>query len=495
MLFTLFRLRFLKAVRSVTLGRRLIGGFFLALIGFILLSNIFFLGLWLQEIMATAVGGESVVSVINTYLVFYFFFELLYRFFLQKASAIELQQYLHLPIGRSTIIHFILGNSFISALNIIPVLLFGPYAINELSVSYGTASAIYWLLTVAAVSWSLHWFILWFKQKYEDSFIGVLSIFSLFISVIFLAYYDIFNIGIITAPIFNSTLESPLPSAVVFIILFTAYIGVYRFYKRYAYLEALGSKKGHRRIQRPFSLFNRFGLAGKVANLELRLILRHKRSRTLAGLSILFLFYGLLFYTDDSIVSGNWMSFFTLFIGIFITGMFMVNYGQLFLSWNSAHFDFFSTKRNGIRALVTGKYLLFSIITLCCFLLSIPYVYFGWEILLINGMAFLFNVGINTHVMIGMALWNPKPIDLSKGGMFNYEGMGAAQFLMMIPIFLCPYLIYFPFSWWGAPLSGIIAIGIVGLFGIIFYQQLINLHLSRLSRSRYNIGASFRREL
>lgn len=249
MLLTLIKLRFLKAVRSVTLGRRLIGGSLLALISLVLLSNILFLGIWLQAIMATTVGGQNVTGFINAHLIFYFFFELLYRFFLQKVSAIELQQYIHLPIGRSTIIHFLLTNSFISALNIIPVLLFGPYAINELSVSYGTASAIYWLLTVAAVSWSLHWFILWFKQKYEDSFIGVLSLFSFLISVIFLAYYDIFNIGTITASIFNYTLGSPLPSAVVLIILFSAYIGVYRFYKQHAYPESLARKKivtGHK---------------------------------------------------------------------------------------------------------------------------------------------------------------------------------------------------------------------------------------------------------
>ncbi len=94
MFLTLFKLRFLKAVRSVTLGRRLIGGFLLALIGVVLLSNILFLGLWLQEIMASTLGSQRVIEVINTNLIFYFFLKLLYRYFLQKVSAIELQQYL-----------------------------------------------------------------------------------------------------------------------------------------------------------------------------------------------------------------------------------------------------------------------------------------------------------------------------------------------------------------------------------------------------------------
>jgi hypothetical protein len=32
-------------------------------------------------------------------------------------------------------------------------------------------------------------------------------------------------------------------------------------------------------------------------------------------------------------------------------------------------------------------------------------------------------------------------MDLNKGAMFNYEGVGAAQFLIIIPLMAGPYLV------------------------------------------------------
>src|SRR5699024_10478890 len=133
-------------------------------------------------------------------------------------------------------------------------------------------------------------------------------------------------------------------------------------------------------------------------------------------------------------------------------------YGQYFLSWNSSHFDFFLSRENGQTALVTGKYLLFVCISVLCFLLSIPYVYFGWEILLIHFVTLLFNIGVNIHFIIYFSMWKPKPINLDKGNMFNFEGVGAAQFLMGIPFIIAPYIIYLPFALWLNGTAGLAAI-------------------------------------
>jgi len=94
-----------------------------------------------------------------------------------------------------------------------------------------------------------------------------------------------------------------------------------------------------------------------------------------------------------------------------------------------------------------------------------------------------------------MGLWKPQPINLQEGNMFSMDGMGAAQFLMGIPILLLPYVVYLPFSLLANVEIGLAAIGITGLFGLLFYERLINLHTNRLRKKRYNISASFRQEL
>jgi len=173
----------------------------------------------------------------------------------------------------------------------------------------------------------------------------------------------------------------------------------------------------------------------------------------------------------------------------------MLQYGQLFLSWNSANFDFFLNKKDGIAALVRGKYLLFIAISCLCFVLSVPYVYFGWDILLIHLATFIFNVGITIHMVVFMALWKPKPMDLNKGGVFNFEGVGIAQYLMVIPLMAGPYMVFLPFAIWINDYAGLLALAVIGAVGIFFFNPLTQFSIRRVVQHKYEISSSFRQEL
>lgn len=495
MLLELYKHRCLKIVRSVTLGRRLIGGVILGFIALVVLLNILALGFGMETFIRDGLHHPNVVGFLNDWMLFFFLFEVLYRFLIQKVSAIELENYLHLPVGRSKIVHYLLVSSFFSTLNIIVLLLFAPITFTTISAGYGLTGAISWLLTILAISWSLHWVMCWFKQKYGEQLAGILIIFAIFLCGTGAASYGIFNVGRFAEPFFKASLFHYWVPLLSFGMCVSTYFVAFRYYRNHAYIEELQEKQEQRWARSSsFTLFDRFGLAGEIADLELKLILRHKRSRFFLLVSLLFLLYGLIFYTDPQLASKG-ISFIYIFIGIFITGNFIMNYGQLFLSWNSPHLDFYLLREKGIDSLIAGKYLLFVGVSGICFLLSIPYVYFGWNILFVHLATFLFNIGINVHIVIYLALWNPKPIDLDKRGMFNYEGMGASQFLMGIPILVVPYLIYLPFALWIGTYVGLFVLGALGLVGIIFYKRLVQIQVNRLLNNRYKIAASFWREL
>ncbi|NGP87130.1 DUF5687 family protein [Fodinibius halophilus] len=493
MYFTFLKLRFLKAVRSVTLSRDLVTGVFLFFIGFVLLVNILVVG-FSMEMLAEEFGYQNNISgFINTYLIFYFFTEIIYRYFLQKISPVDLANYLHLPIGRPSIIHFVLSNSFISALNIVPLLLFGPIAVSHFSGAFGTSGAVSWLLAVLLISWAIHWFVLFFKQKYGESSMGLLLMATVFISSTAGFYFGWFNIGKWVAPFYDLALTSWIPCGIIFFMAVLLYYKTFRYYLNNAYIEELSKEKDSRYFTSSISAFDRFGIAGKMADVELKLILRHKRPRVMLALSPLFLLYGLIFYGDMDF--GEGIPGMTIFVGIFITGIFIMNYGQYFLSWNSAYFDFFSSNYKGVEALVTGKYILFGVISLICFVLSLPYVYYGWKVVLVNGATFLFNMGVTVNCIVFLALMKPKPIDLNKRAMFNYEGMGAAQFLMIIPMLILPYLIYLPFAFMVNDMAGVAALATTGVIGIFFHEKFIQLQVNKILKNQYKIGSSFRQEL
>ncbi len=495
MFFTLIRLQYLKSVRSTSFAKSALATGFLVFVALLLLSYVFFAGLFLGRIIDMLAEGKEPIAFLNSLLIYFFLGEFMYRYFVQKLPVVDLESLLHLPIGKKKIVSVLLLRSFLSPLNVIALLLFLPFGVEAVQEEYGVLGLVSWLGTLLCLSWSLHWFMLWFKQRFEDSLVGLGVVFLVVLLSGGSTYMGWFNVGALVAPFFTAATQSIFPLVGMGLLLGLVYALSYRYYVSHAYLEELGEEEEYRVAGQSFGLFSRFGMAGELANLEWKLILRHKKSRTYLMLSAFFLLYGLIFYTNPAYQSETGISPFYIFIGVFITGIFMIQYGQLFLSWNSANFDFFVQRKGGLEALVRGKYLLFLSISGLCFLASVPYVYFGWEILLVHLATFLFNCGILIHVIIYVALWKPKPMDLNKGAMFNYEGVGAAQFLIIIPLMAGPYLVYLPFSYLINDYAGLAALGLTGLAGILAFRPLSRIITNRLLANRYEISSSFRQEL
>ncbi|WP_304517492.1 DUF5687 family protein [Cecembia rubra] len=495
MILILLKLELLKTMRSTSFAKSALVAIFLAFLAVILLSYVLLLGIFLKEIIEKGFDSSDAYATLSGVLIYFYLFEFMYRYFVQKLPVMELQSFLHLPLKKSRIIQFLLGRSFVSPLTLIALLLFAPFAFKEIAPRFGDLAALSWLGSVVMSSWSLHWLMLWFKQKFEDSLIGLGVVFLVLLLGAGSNYYGWFNLGALMKPIFDWSLTSVFPPIIMTLVFLSLYRLAYSYYYRNAYLEDLVEEEEARFLNQNLGIFNRFGLAGELANLEWKLIIRHKKSRTYLTLAGFFLLYGLVFYTSPQYRTEEGFSHLFVFVGSFITGIFMLQYGQLFLSWNSSNFDFFLNKKGGIEALVKGKYLLFIATSILCYIVSVPYVYFGWDILLIHTAAFFFNIGVVMHLVVFLALWKPKPMDLNKGAMFNYEGVGIAQFLMIIPMMVAPYLIYFPFAFLFSQYAGLLALAIVGMVGIIAFPYLSKLSAQRVLSNKYQISSSFRQEL
>lgn len=495
MFFTLIRLQFLKSLRSTSFAKSLMANLLLGFLVLLLLSYVLAAGIFLKNILEQFSEGKDLIGFLNSYLIYFFLMEFMYRYFLQTLPVVELESLLHLPIGKRRIIHMLLIRSFISPLSIIALLLFLPFGVQDVQAAHGADGLVTWLGSILLISWTTHWFMLWFKQRFEDSLIGLVVVFAVVLLGAGSSYMGWFNLGELFQPVFDFSLESPIPLLVLVGAVMGAYFLCFRYYVSNAYLEDLAEEENVRFVNQSFGFLSRFGLAGEMANVEWKLIIRHKKSRTFLMLSAFFLLYGMIFYDNPAYKSEDGFSFIFIFVGVFITGIFMIQYGQLFLSWNSSNFDFYLGKKGGIEGLVKGKYLLFIGISVICFLASVPYAYFGWHFLLIHLATFLFNIGVLVHVIIYLALWKPKPMDLNKGAMFNYEGVGAAQFLIVIPMMLGPYLIFVPFSILFNDYAGLLALGVIGILGIISFKRLAQINIQRILSNRYEISSSFRQEV
>jgi hypothetical protein len=83
-------------------------------------------------------------------------------------------------------------------------------------------------------------------------------------------------------------------------------------------------------------------------------------------------------------------------------------------------------------------------------------------------------------------------MDLSRSASFNYQGMGATHWLSMLPGFILPILILWPFNYYHLPRLGYAAIGVIGIIGLIFHKSLLSFVTRQFMKNRYAMAKGFR---
>jgi hypothetical protein len=80
----------------------------------------------------------------------------------------------------------------------------------------------------------------------------------------------------------------------------------------------------------------------------------------------------------------------------------------------------------------------------------------SYKLLLLHLAAYLYNIGFGTVLVLFFATNNYKRLDISQSASFNWQGVGATQWILGFPFFLVPVFLYVPFGlmnkpYWGLP--------------------------------------------
>ena len=137
-----------------------------------------------------------------------------------------------------------------------------------------------------------------------------------------------------------------------------------------------------------------------------------------------------------------------IFVGTFMTGGMTMNYLNYAFGYESNYFDGILTRKIDMKRYIRAKLTIGMLLTSICYILTVPYVFFSLEILLINTMTYLYNLGFLSFVLFYFGTFVKKRMDLSRGATFNYQGLGATHWLSMLPAFLLPVIIYLRSSRW-----------------------------------------------
>ena len=489
MLGTFLKHQFIAFSRSRNRAGNIAAQIFLGFLVFYILVMAIAAGFYMEMIIPEIFPGRDMTEVFIGFVIYYFLADFLSRIQMQELPTLSIVPYLHLNISRRKIILFLNIRGIFSAFNIAPLFLFLPFISTKIAAIYG--SQVMWMMILVLISFIVinNYLVLYLKRKLFSNFFFLLFGFGIVAGLAALDYFGIISLSAVSNSVFLEIVETPFVGFGFALMALAIYMVNTKYLIENLYIEELSTKpKSKTSTDYPF--LNRFGNVGALCALELKLILRHKRSRAAFLLGFLFLGYGFFFYNIELLDKNRFGAM--LFAAIFMTGISIINYGQFMFAWQSAHFDGLLANKINYKNFIKAKFLLFTISCTLITLLASFYVFMSWKLLLLHIAAYLYNIGFGTVIVLWFATKNYKRLDITKGGSFNWQGSSALQFIMGIPLLLLPFAIYVPFAFLGNPYLGLLALGLFGLIMLLMRNYWVYQLTKIFIKKRYKIAEGFR---
>lgn len=476
--------------RSASLGKS-IG--LKILMGFLALyfTTIFLLaGIGLYPLIENYMPGEEPIAVVNRFILLWLLAELSIRFFLQTLPVLDIKPLLSLPIRKRKVVNFVLFKSIFSFFNFLPLLIIIPFGIfNIYKSQFSTPSIVAWMIAMIGLTLSVNFANFIIKKRFTENLKALIPVVVIAIVLAVLDYFGIFEITVWVGKLLDLVIVYPFLAVIPLLMFFLLF-----FWNRYNleskfYLDGNLKERKKSADTKEFLWTRRFGDLAPYLQLDLKLIWRNKRPKTAIYMSLLLLGYGMIFYPNDMYLA---MPAFYVFVGIFMTGMFMINFGQFIPAWDAGYYSLIMSQNIPFHKYLTAKAGLITFSVAALTILATPYIYFGWNIFLLNIVCAIYNIGVNIPILLYAGSFNRKRIDLDKSPFMNYQGTGAAQWLVGIPLMVVPVFLFWIFDKFVSYESSVIVLLSLGLTGLLFRSHAIAFIAQVYKRNKYAMIEGFK---
>jgi hypothetical protein len=426
--------------------------------------------------------------VFNGFIFFWILGDLVVRFFFQKLPVMSVKPLLTLPIKRKNVVNFVLGKSVLSFFNFLPLFAIVPFGIMLIINDYSPFAIVVWMLIMVLLTQInnfLNFIIESLSAETELSFLPVI----LFAGSLFaLNHFEIVNISEGISNGIYAITQNAILIVIPILILVALYLYNFKILRKKLFLDSSLKTKTHEVNASNLEWTKKFGDIAPFMQLDLKLLWRNKRPKSSVWMLVIGLLYGLFFYPNPVYKD---MVFLYAFVGIFVTGIFLINFGQFIPAWDSGYYKMLMSQNIKYKQYLKSKYTLMTLSVIILFVLSIPYVYFGWKILIAHFAAAIYNIGVNTYVILLGGSFNRKKIDLNQRAAFNFQGTGAVQWLIGLPLMLLPMGLFAIFNFMFSFEIGILVLIILGVTGIVFHQKIMKLITQKYLNSKYKMIDAF----
>jgi hypothetical protein len=367
-------------------------------------------------------------------------------------------------------------------------LLILPFFVKNIALTQPVSFSIGWIIPVLSLVAVNNFLNFTLKKHFSQKPFVTLLLLAGVGLLIYLDVARIFSVsGYFSAAVYSLTEHSygvVVPVALVALSYFMAHA----YLKRNAYIEDSQAKSSQKSAALDF--LGRYGDIGHLIGVELKLILRNKRPKSLLYVCAFFFLYGFMFYKKENLDNYLIMSF----MGLLLPSIFSLNYGQYMFSWESSYFDRVLVSDVTPYTYLKSKHVLLSLSGILGYFIVLPYAVVSYKIAFINAAFLLYNIGVTYMIQLFFSTFNSSYIDLGKSQFMNYQGTGLTHFLVIIPIMGLPFLIYNVHELSGVPGFYFYTIAILGIVGIIFNKTLLQMMVRHFVKRKYKMALGFRQK-
>lgn len=433
--------------------------------------------------------GLEPIDTVNRFMIYYLTADLLIRYFLQKMPVLNIRPLMVLPIRRPLVVHFMLGKTALSFFNILHAFLLVPFSIMMIYQGHPPIQVLLWHTAIVALIYCNNFVNVLVNNR--DAVLYPVGI--VVICCIAAQYYQWFDITVYTAIFFNGLYETYFAFVIPIVAAVLLYYFAFSYFERNLHLDTGVAKESASATNENLDWLNRFGTLGTFLKNDIRLLKRNKRSRGTVIMSVVFIFYGLLFYTGAIEQYQN--PAMQVFAGIFVSGGFLFTFGQFVPSWDSSYFQLMMSQNISYRQYLSSKWWLMVIATFISTILASFYlVLFGWHVYMLIVVGAIYNIGVNSHLVLLSGAFVKTPIDLTmnKSVFGDKQSFNIKTMLLSLPKLAVPMILYAAGYYSHSAQAGYLLVTLAGVAGFAFRDRMFAL-IERIYKSeKYRTIAAYK---
>lgn len=473
-------------IRSASFKTNLVFKIFMALL------FLYFAGIFAIAGVAAYYGikkiGLEPLETVNKFMIYYLFTDMMFRYFFQKIPTLTIRPLLVLPIKKDTIVHFSLGKTVLSFFNITHAFFFIPFTVVLLLNGYDVLGVITWHIGILAIVLFINFLNILINNK--DVLFGIVT--TIVVGLIASQYYKLFDITTYAQPFFQGLYEQYWMVLLPIIVLIITYYFSFNFFKKDLTLDERLHIKKDTATSENLTWLNQFGTLGTFLKNDIKLLRRNKRAKTTLYMSFFFLFYGLIFFTSDIYRGGPMQAF----AAVFVTGGFLINFGQFVPSWDSSYYQLMMTQNISYKGYLNSKWWLMIIGTAISTLLASFYIYFGWDVYFTILAVGIYNIGFNSYLVLFTGAYTRTAIDLesAKGAFGDKKAFSVKTLLFSLPQMLLPILLFSIGMFFDNTNIGLVLLASLGVLGLLFKSKIFLLIEKIYKKEKYKVVAAYKQK-